>query len=214
MSLPASTQVVLGNHDLSLIVTYTGARKLAANDTFNDILDSPKASNLIDWLRARPLLVHDNNLGVTLTHAGILPAWDLPTAQNLAREVETRLRSSNYAELCQHLFGNEPSIWHNELTGWERYRFIINTFTRMRYCKNAVELFWGYTGNPLQCPHECQPWFSVPQRQTQHETIVFGHWAALQGKTNTPNVHAIDTGCAWGNQLTALCLDTGQRYSY
>jgi bis(5'-nucleosyl)-tetraphosphatase (symmetrical) len=36
--------------------------------------------------------------------------------------------------------------------------------------------------------------------------IVCGHWSAL-GRFAGLGVHAIDTGCVWGGQLTALRLD-------
>jgi bis(5'-nucleosyl)-tetraphosphatase (symmetrical) len=39
--------------------------------------------------------------------------------------------------------------------------------------------------------------------------IVCGHWSAL-GRFAGLGVHAIDTGCVWGGQLTALRLDAGE----
>ena len=37
--------------------------------------------------------------------------------------------------------------------------------------------------------------------------IIFGHWSTL-GLVQRNNVYAIDTGCLWGGQLTALRIDT------
>ena len=37
-------------------------------------------------------------------------------------------------------------------------------------------------------------------------TIITGHWAAL-GLHIEPNVLAIDSGCVWGRQLTAVRLE-------
>jgi bis(5'-nucleosyl)-tetraphosphatase (symmetrical) len=39
---------------------------------------------------------------------------------------------------------------------------------------------------------------------------VFGHWAAL-GLLRRADVTALDTGCAWGNRLTAVRLDAPGR---
>ena len=43
--------------------------------------------------------------------------------------------------------------------------------------------------------------------------IIFGHWAALMGKCPNPKIHALDTGCLWGGQLTALRLQDMQRFA-
>ena len=48
-------------------------------------------------------------------------------------------------------------------------------------------------------------WFDVPERKTQDITVVFGHWAAL-GLKLRENLCALDSGCVWGNQLSALRL--------
>ena len=45
------------------------------------------------------------------------------------------------------------------------------------------------------------------------KSIVFGHWAALEGRYCGPKLHPLDTGCAWGKQLTLLNLETLERIS-
>jgi bis(5'-nucleosyl)-tetraphosphatase (symmetrical) len=81
----------------------------------------------------------------------------------------------------------------------------------MRYCDIHSRLEFSYKGDPAHCPPGLLPWFEVPHRQDTDWTILFGHWASLQGKSTVSNIHALDTGCAWGNCLTAFCLETGER---
>jgi bis(5'-nucleosyl)-tetraphosphatase (symmetrical) len=56
------------------------------------------------------------------------------------------------------------------------------------------------------------PWFDVPERRTADVTVVCGHWAAL-GLMLRENVIALDSGCVWGNRLSAvrLAADPAQR---
>ena len=43
--------------------------------------------------------------------------------------------------------------------------------------------------------------------------LLFGHWAALDGFTGKENITALDTGCAWGNKLTAMRLEDLSMFS-
>jgi bis(5'-nucleosyl)-tetraphosphatase (symmetrical) len=43
------------------------------------------------------------------------------------------------------------------------------------------------------------------------QKVLFGHWASLNGETGVPDCIALDTGCVWGRQLTAYCLDSGEK---
>jgi bis(5'-nucleosyl)-tetraphosphatase (symmetrical) len=50
------------------------------------------------------------------------------------------------------------------------------------------------------------PWFDVPGRRAAGVHVVFGHWAAL-GLVRRDDITALDSGCVWGNSLTAVRLD-------
>jgi bis(5'-nucleosyl)-tetraphosphatase (symmetrical) len=49
------------------------------------------------------------------------------------------------------------------------------------------------------------PWFAHPARRSRDVRVVCGHWAAL-GLHLAPDVAALDTGCVWGGELTAVRL--------
>ena len=151
-ALPPTTICVLGNHDLALLAAAEGAIKPQPGDTYDDILKADDKDELLQWLRYRPLLHHDSQLNFTLTHAGIYPLWTLSKAAGLAKEVEHLLQSPQYHEAMQVMFGDRPSVWSDSLVGWERFRFIVNAFTRMRF-KTRYIYIWalGRIAGPDRC---------------------------------------------------------------
>lgn len=209
-SLGSSAITVLGNHDLHLLATTTGDRRPRNKDRFEQVLSAPDRGELLDWLRYRPLLHHDGDLGFTLVHAGLHPAWTLATAQELATEIEGWLRSPAYANMFAWMYGDEPARWSSELAGPERCRLAINVFTRMRYCTVDGALDFADSGAPGTQRTGLVPWFEVPARANADLTIVCGHWSTL-GYRYRNGVHALDSGCLWGGCLTALCLENPAR---
>lgn len=206
-------KMVLGNHDLSLLAVAYGVKSPHRSDTLDEILTAPDRDELIDWLRHRPLLYADKKSGYVMTHAGLAPAWHLKQARLLAQEVEAVLRGSTPQFFLQNMFGNQPDHWDDHLSGMERLRCITNYLTRMRFCYHDGRLDLSYKGEIAGKPADLLPWFNVPDRKNANVKIVFGHWAALNGKTDAPNVYALDTGCVWGNCLTAMRLDNEQRFA-
>lgn len=193
---------ILGNHDLHLLAIAAGFRKPGKSDTFHDILDAPDASELIDWLRHRPLLHRSH--GHVMVHAGILPAWTLDEAQALAGEVEAALRGPRWREALEGIYGNEPLRWDEGLTGDVRLRVIVNVLTRMRMCAPDGSMDFKHKGAPDHAS-TLRPWFDLPPVTPRNETIVFGHWSTL-GLMIRPDAICLDTGCVWGRALTALRL--------
>lgn len=207
-SLPVQPIVVLGNHDLHLLAVAYGAISINAKDTSNEILNAPDRDDLLTWLRQRPLIYQDTRLGYAMVHAGIYPGWTLKEAMLYANELEAILKSDQYTEFFQHMYGNEPSHWDATLTGWERLRFIANAFTRMRFCTpdGGLNLTIKETAQP---PQGLVPWFEMPM-PNQNLRIIFGHWAALGGAIIKPGFFHLDTGCVWGGKLTAIRLEDGE----
>lgn len=202
-----SITLVLGNHDLHFIAVYYGLRKAGKNDTLEPLLLAPDRADLIYWLRQQKLVHHDAQLNFTMVHAGIPPQWSLGDALARAREVETVLQSSSPELLLENMYGNSPARWSDELQGAERLRVITNYFTRMRFCSAQGELELETKESADAAPTGFAPWFSLSGRKMRNHKIIFGHWAALEGQANTKNIYALDTGCVWGGELTALRLE-------
>lgn len=209
--LASDAVTVLGNHDLHLLAVAEGRERYRYNDTFDDVLNAPDSDELLDWLRHRPLLHHDPRLGYTLVHAGLPPQWDLAQAEACAAEVEVVLRGQRYGEYFEHMYGNQPELWSDDLTGWERLRFITNYFTRLRYCDKDGRLALEEKGAPGSQTDGYLPWFAAPGRRSAGLKIIFGHWSTL-GEHTDPGIYPLDTGCVWGGSLTALRLDGEPRW--
>lgn len=212
-SLGEKHVTVLGNHDLHLLAIAYGVRYAHTGDTVDDILVASDKQDLIDWLRQRPLLHEDKSLGYVMTHAGLAPAWSMQQARVLAAEVEALLHGDFPALFLQNMYGNQPDHWNNDLTGMDRARCIVNYFTRMRFCYVDGRLELVYKGEIAGKPPDIIPWFEVPHRQNATENIIFGHWAALGGKSTATHIFPLDTGCVWGNCLTAMRLEDGKRFA-
>lgn len=203
---------VLGNHDLTLLAAYYGVIQPKPHDTYQEILLADDVSELMHWLSQQPLLHHDRQKNYVLTHAGIYPLWSLAEAKIYAQAVENALKH-NPLKVLQTMFGNEPSKWEPGLQENERLRFIINAFTRMRFCDPQGNLDFTAKESVEKPPLNHTPWFLYPKRVPIKEKLIFGHWAALNGQCNAPNIFAIDTGCVWGGSLTALHLEENRLHS-
>jgi bis(5'-nucleosyl)-tetraphosphatase (symmetrical) len=198
--------VVLGNHDLHLLaVARSGNRRLKKGDTLDDILSAPDRDRLLDWLQGCPLLHHEPEIGFTLIHAGLPPQWDFTMAATAAHEVEQALAVDPVA-LFEEMYGDQPDRWSDSLTGTERLRFIVNCFTRLRYCDAEGRINLKLKEAPDEVAPPWIPWFRVPGRRSRELRIVCGHWSTL-GVFNEENVAGIDAGCVWGGRLCALRLD-------
>jgi bis(5'-nucleosyl)-tetraphosphatase (symmetrical) len=193
---------VLGNHDLNLLAVAAGHAQPKKKDKTENILTAPDREELMNWLRTRPIMAEHPTLPVMMTHAGLSPQWDLNTARQCAREIEMLLSSDQGNWLLGHMYGEEPSHWDHRLTGLPRWRYIINSFTRMRFCRPDGSLEFKCKASPSDKPEQLAPWFEVRKATADEPHLVFGHWAALMGKCPLPSVKALDTGCVWGNQLT------------
>ena len=204
MGLGERVITVLGNHDLHLLAVAAGVADLHHSDTLDEILAASDREELLTWLRHQRMLhVQDNYI---LLHAGLVPEWSIQLAQILAHEVEQQLRGDDYATFLKKMYGNTPNYWDESLAGYERLRVITNSLTRMRICNKQGEMEFRFKGEVKDVPEGYLPWYEIPSRASADTTVVFGHWSAL-GLIVRPNVIALDTGCLWGNALSAIRLE-------
>lgn len=212
--LGSSGVVVLGNHDLHLLAIHAGKRKQRSSDTLSELLNAPDADELCTWLRQQPLLHRDKELGYTMTHAGIPAIWSLKRARKYASEVERHLRDpKRYKKFLSRMYGDDPSVWTPALKGSARRRLITNYFTRMRFCMPDSTLEFRSKHEASKAPQGFKPWYAYPSKAAKKSKLLFGHWAALNGKTKVDDIYCLDTGCVWGGKLTAMRLEDGQKFS-
>jgi len=202
---------VLGNHECHLLAVAAGVVAHGKKDTLEPIINADDSIELLNWISQLPLIHHDDETGFIMVHAGLPPQWDLTQAMELASEVETMLTSANARNFLENMYGNKPDMWEENLSGWDRLRFIINAFTRMRYCNADGRLNFKDKGPPGSQSKDYFPWFCHNQRKSRSCKILFGHWASLPqnnpGDFHQYNVYPLDTGCVWGRKLTAMRIE-------
>ena len=104
------------------------------------------------------------------------------------------------------MYQPHPAEWSSNLDDFEKFRYIVNYFTRMRFLTSDNKLELNAKG-AITDSQTLRPWFNHPNIASTKHDIIFGHWAALEGRTGNPRVHALDTGCVWGNTMTLMQLN-------
>lgn len=212
VELGPSFRCVLGNHDLHLLAVLCGIKPPSAKDKTDLIHQGSEQAFWIDWLRKQPLMLQSPAHGLAIVHAGIYPEWSIGKAQSYADQVATILQSDDFTTYLAAMYHNEPTLMGPTHSATEQFRFIVNAFTRMRYCeKRSSGLHLELTCKlpPAQADNSLQPWFNFWAKQPIQ--LIFGHWAALNGCTDRPDIIALDTGCVWGNELTLYDVENQQR---
>ena len=207
-NLGSSVVSVLGNHDLHLIAQIMNKNNpKSVEKDLRPILESSDKIDLVEWLRLLPLLFFDENHQTILVHAGLHPLWSLPQSQQYASEVEEVLQGSNAQQFLKLMYGDMPNKWNKNLTGYDRYRIIINCLTRLRYVGPNIELDFIEKNHPRESKNpELIPWFEINNRVNQEYRIIFGHWSNLNFYSKS-NIICLDGGCVFGGMLTAIDID-------
>lgn len=204
---------VLGNHDLHFLAVANGIKSAKRSDNLDNLLASNQLGSLMDWLRQFPLAFdfHHDSQRYLVSHAGLYPNWSIDTLIAQSNKVSKRLRQRDYPQLLETMYGNSPDKWATNLSITDQCRFTINASTRMRYVGENAALDFKHKSAPKDAPVNIRPWFDVKNKQlAANETVLFGHWAALEGVTSSPQFKALDTGYVWGNALTCLRIEDQQ----
>jgi len=206
MDLDSSrTRCVLGNHDLHLVACAEGVAKPERGDALEEVLESPRVGEIVDWILARPLLVEEGR--DVMVHAGWLPEWSIGVARREAMLVSESLQTkAERREVLARRRGAEVVRWDAALPRPARARAAMAALTRLRLCAADGRAEFGFKGSPEEAPCGLLPWFRVPGHRRGRARVIFGHWAAL-GLVKESRVLALDTGCVWGGKLTAIRLE-------
>lgn len=214
-----SVTSVLGNHDLNFLAVHYGVIKPRPKDNLEVILKSPHREEIVNFFIKSPILHMSKKRQVIVTHAGIFPMWDIKRAKKEAELVESVIKDPvKRLVLLRNMYSEQPLYYSSDYEGLTRWRFAVNTFTRMRLVYRDFKM--DYKNSAVSPESVAQdglvPWFDVAQpliyKNTQY-TLAFGHWAALNGKCNHKHIRALDTGCIWGDRLTAWRADDDKFFS-
>lgn len=205
-----SISVTLGNHDLHFLACLALGMPPNPKDKLDAVFNSPKCQKYADLLRAQPLAIWLEQQQTLISHAGIHPSWSIKQALDYARFAETNYQSTKAPEFYANMYGAHPGLELDKLSEQDKFKAIVNVFTRMRFLKQNGELDLKNKSG-LKDNDGLIPWFEYGQIPP-NTTLLFGHWAALEGETHQKNVIALDTGCVWGGAMTMINIDTGEKY--
>ena len=208
MDLDDKAITVLGNHDFYLIASYFKADPWPhSTNLFDDILSHNDSSEIIRWLRHQKIIHLDHELKYILVHAGIHPEWKTKEILPLSSKIEFSLKGDHCKKFIESLWTNEPRNWNKSLEEKEKLIFAVNVFTRMRYLKKDLSLdFQEKLGPSNVKSSNLIPWYEFKSNAYKGYKTIIGHWSTL-GFRETGNLISIDTGCVWGNKMTAIKIE-------
>lgn len=198
---------VLGNHDLFLISRARDPNRMKGRaDTLTPVLRARDCDELIDWLAQRPFFHHDAKRAAACVHAGIPPGWTLHQTKKRAARLERRWRST----IIDSTREQPPPAWHSDLSGVAKDRFTCAALTRLRFVDDDGLPEYSAKGHPSNYKGFLWPWFDFLTRDWDDTRLFFGHWSTLD-ETGYDEVIALDSGCVWGRQLSAVRVSGSRR---
>jgi bis(5'-nucleosyl)-tetraphosphatase (symmetrical) len=209
-SLGNSFSSVLGNHDLHFLATLNHIHKAKKSDNLDPLLNASDVKELETWLRQFPLAAKLDK-HTLIVHAGLYPSWSMKKALSLSNEVSDALKGPDYVNLLKTMYGNTPVKWSKDLSQEEQRRFTVNACTRMRFVTESGELNFDNKSHPDSATNDIKPWFKLQNPKLKaKQKVIFGHWAALSGETQSPQFVGLDTGYVWGQTLTLMNHTSGE----
>ncbi|WP_372762831.1 symmetrical bis(5'-nucleosyl)-tetraphosphatase [Pseudoalteromonas sp.] len=205
-----SVTITLGNHDLHLIACYLLNKPANPHDKLSAVFQSDKLARYIAFLQTQPLALYLAQYSCFISHAGLNPDWSIERALQHAQFAQQCYQGDNAAHFFTTMYQPHPSRWHEQLSDAEKFRYIVNYFTRMRFLTADKQLDLTAKGE-LTSGGNLTPWFMHPAITNSEQTLIFGHWAALKGKTPHKHLLALDTGCVWGGAMTLIELASKQK---
>jgi bis(5'-nucleosyl)-tetraphosphatase (symmetrical) len=203
-------EMVLGNHDIHLIACHFDSKKIKQSDNFEDILNSGIRDKVIEYLLNRSLALQlDESI---LIHAGVPPIWSKEDVFYYSDFIKSNMQSSASEQFINSIYSNKPKKFKDSLTVIEKSTYAINALTRMRFCSKHGEIDYKAKGNFNLNPSGYKAWFLHRNKKLENINIFFGHWSTLKG-FDCPKRYHLDTGCVWGNKLTAIRFEDKQIFS-
>ena len=218
-SIRSSVNIVLGNHDLHFLARHYADRKAEKNDTLEELLASSKCEKYAKFLLKQPFvfskkikLKNGDKKKYIMVHAGLphyLTFKECMNLNKLSQEFLNKNPKKNLKKIFFHHRKNNFKI----ISMKDKLAFFINAVTRIRICDKEGKIMFAFKKGLKDLPFNFVPWFKLKiSALTRNDRLIFGHWAALNGKTNKQNIIGLDTGCVWGNKLTFLRLEDNKKY--
>lgn len=174
-------RVVLGNHEVGLLLKSLGLRGASASDTIEDVLCADDARDWLAWLRELPLCETGAIAGqpFAMVHAAVDPDWTLDSLAARARAAGERLRAGSLDDLARFL-ATDPAA--------DADRAVLDQVTRCR----SVREDGAWSDALPAAPGDA--WHARWRARDHDYGVVYGHWA-LQGLHLERGLRGLDTGC-------------------
>lgn len=209
-------QMILGNHELHVLGALLGIKPWFSDDTAKSIEQAANKQTIINFLLKQPLYVLNQNY--LLVHAGLHPLLTLQQQLSYA-DVFSKQLSANSTQAYALL-----SYYFNQVKSTDAFNIdeisqkdalnnqclAVKALTQIRFVHANGLLEAKHKGT--QAPEGCMPWWNHPNnqvlmQQTNTPVCIFGHWST-QGLLNQKHLIGLDTACLWGDDLTAVNLQT------